>query len=218
MRCAAKVCGQWVVTDTLLRQSSEVCFFVLFFVLIVRFAPAPDRAEDAGGGGDFDDLSWNERRDREVPCGGGREMRDVGEPSGAEDEGGKAGLFAGDDSIGEAGAGGADGAGEETCAGRCERIGEEVACGGAEQLGYSAGAVGGEDGQARGAFGEVEEHRGEPGGGAEQHADEDDGEGLEGERYERERERQREVRAERDQSGGGYGEGQADREGVVERL
>jgi hypothetical protein len=50
-------------------------------------------------------------------------------------------------------------------------------------MSYPGGAAAGrEDRKSEGAFSEVENHRGEAGGWAERHADEDNGEVLEGER------------------------------------
>ena len=72
-------------------------------------------------------------------------------------------------------------------------------------MSYAAGAAtGGEDRKPKRAFREVENHRGEAGHRAECHADQDDGEVLEGERNGREGKRKRDVGA------GGYERGRAD--------
>ncbi len=62
-------------------------------------------------------------------------------------------------------------------------------------------AARGEDRKSQGAFGEVENHRGEAGDGAERHADQDDGEVLEGERDGREGQWERDVSAGGDEGG-----------------
>jgi hypothetical protein len=62
-------------------------------------------------------------------------------------------------------------------------------------------AAWGEDRKSEGAFGEVENHRGEAGDGSERHAYQDDGEVLEGERDGREGQWKRDVGAGGDEGG-----------------
>src|ERR1700727_1654228 len=123
------------------------------------------------------------------------------DPKRSEREDGYTGDDAGDDAVSEVRGEETDFAGEEASACRGEGVGDEEAAGGADELSYSSQAVGAEDGEAGCAFGEVEHHGREAHDRTKEHADQDDGEGLEGERNEREGKWHGDVRTESDELG-----------------
>jgi hypothetical protein len=152
--------------------------------------PALEGAEDASCGGDLDDFARKERGNGHGPRCGGVVMSVVGEPACADEEDGKGGCDGGDESASEPGGDALHGAHDPSSSGGGKRVGEEITPIGAEKMRDTARGIRGEDWQAKGAFGEVENHREEAGDGAECHADEQDGEVLErqGDRRERKRE------------------------------
>jgi hypothetical protein len=121
------------------------------------------------------------------------------EPGDSESEYRHARDDAGGDGVSEAGLEETEVAREEAGACRGEWIGDEEAAGGADKLCYASEALGAEDGESGCAFGQVEHHRGEAHDGAEEHADQDDGEGLEGKRNDGEGKRHGDVRTDRDE-------------------
>src|SRR5271170_4742906 len=141
----------------------------------------------------------------------------MGEPACPEEEDGCAGDGGGCEAGAERGGDALHDADSPTSGCRGQRVGEEVACVGPEQVCDTADAVRSEDGEAHRAFGEIEDHRGEAGYGTEQHADEDDGEVLQGEGYGSEGERQRDVSADGHEGTGCDGEDDFAGEGFLKR-
>ena len=172
----------------------------------LELPPALNCAEDAGCGGDLDDLAGEKRSNGHGPGCGGVVVSVVGEPACAEEEDGKGGGDGGDQSASEARGDALHGAHDPASSSGGKRVGEEITSTGTKQVCDTAGGVRGEDWQAKGAFGEVENHRGEAGDGAECHTDEQDGEVLKRERDRREGERKGDV------SASGYERGRPDDE------
>jgi len=183
--------------------------------------PALEGAEDTGCSGDLDDFAGDEGSDGHGPCCGSVVMGVVGEPAYAEKEDRQSGDGGSDEGAPESRGDVLHGAHDPAGSGCGERVGKEIAAVRAEQMCDAAGSVWGEDGQADGAFDEVEDHRGEAGDGAEKHADEQDGEVLECERDRREGKRERDMSAGGDERGrtndekGLAGEGVLKRSGAV---
>lgn len=145
-----------------------------------------------------------------------------GEPAGSKEKDRQGGCCGGDEGASKACCEGVHRARDPpgNCCGK--RVGEEEAAVGAEKVGDASCSVWGEDRQAHGSFDEIEDHCGEAGDGAEEHADEENGEVLKGERHRREGKWKRDVSAGSNEGGcsddqhGFAGEGVLKRSGASE--
>lgn len=146
------------------------------------------------------------------------EAEEVAEPERAHGEDGKEGERGGEERGGEDGNPPPEGADGGTGEGGGERVGEEVARGRTEELSDAAGPLGREDGEAGCALEQVKGERGEASGRTEQHADEDNGEGLQGGGDGGEGHGKGDVGTDRDEERSGDREEQATCAGLPKRL
>lgn len=178
---------------------------------VLSAAEAAQAGCSSGGGDDFEDVASEERRYGKSEDRGGGLMGEDAEPCGSRDQDENAGGCGGEQRGRESTV--ADAAAKVAGEGCGSGIGQEVSARWPEEVEEPSGTEGAKDGQSGHAFDEVEDHGGCGDAGREKESEEEDGEGLEGDRNRSETQRNRDVGADGDEQGaeddfsGGAGEG-----------